>query len=127
MNLLENVAIAFRGLTANALLEDAALCRAAGMNDFLSKAIDRKALYRMIARWARPGVRQEDAAGLLNAMFCYQLGINLWVGALLSLIFCLGVGFLNGYLVMRTGIPSFSTTCIGPPLSSPTSARAASS
>src|SRR6476646_3922097 len=50
------------------------------------------------------------AAGLFNAMFCYQLGINLWVGALLSLIFSLGIGFLNGYLVMRTGIPSFLIT-----------------
>ena len=49
-------------------------------------------------------------AGLFNAMFCYQLGINLWVGALLSLILCLGIGFLNGYLVMRTGIPSFLIT-----------------
>lgn len=50
------------------------------------------------------------SAGLLNAMFCYNLGINLWVGALLSLILCLGIGFLNGYLVMRTGIPSFLIT-----------------
>ena len=49
-------------------------------------------------------------AGLFNAMFCYNLGINLWVGALLSLILCLGIGFLNGYLVMRTGIPSFLIT-----------------
>ena len=50
------------------------------------------------------------SAGLINAMFCYQLGINLWVGAILSLVFCLFVGFLNGYLVMRTGIPSFLIT-----------------
>jgi simple sugar transport system permease protein len=50
------------------------------------------------------------SAGLINAMFCYQLGINLWVGAVLSLVFCLFVGFLNGYLVMRTGIPSFLIT-----------------
>jgi len=50
------------------------------------------------------------SAGLLNAMFCYQLGINLWVGAVISLVFCLAVGFLNGYLVMRTGIPSFLIT-----------------
>jgi simple sugar transport system permease protein len=50
------------------------------------------------------------AAGLVNAMFCYELGINLIVGAILSLIFCLAVGFLNGYLVMRTGIPSFLIT-----------------
>src|SRR3954467_12574053 len=49
-------------------------------------------------------------AGLFNAIFCYQLGINLWVGALLSLVLCLFIGFLNGYLVMRTGIPSFLIT-----------------
>ena len=50
------------------------------------------------------------AAGLTNALICYNLGLNLWVGALLSLILCLGIGFLNGYLVMRTGIPSFLIT-----------------
>ena len=50
------------------------------------------------------------SAALVNAMFCYELGIDLWVGALLSLAFCLSVGFLNGYLVMRTGIPSFLIT-----------------
>jgi simple sugar transport system permease protein len=49
-------------------------------------------------------------AGLFNAMFCYQLGVNLWVGAILSLIFCLCIGFFNGYMVMRTGIPSFLIT-----------------
>ena len=49
-------------------------------------------------------------AGLFNAMFCYQLGINLWVGAILSLVLCLSIGFLNGYLVMRTGFPSFLIT-----------------
>ncbi len=37
-------------------------------------------------------------------------GINLWVGAILSLVFSLAIGFLNGYLVMRTGIPSFLIT-----------------
>ena len=49
-------------------------------------------------------------AGLVNAMFCYQLGINLWVGAILSLVFCLVIGFVNGYLVVRTGVPSFLIT-----------------
>jgi simple sugar transport system permease protein len=49
-------------------------------------------------------------AALTNALICYNLGLNLWVGAILSLIFCLGIGFLNGYLVMRTGIPSFLIT-----------------
>lgn len=50
------------------------------------------------------------SAGLVNAMLCYNLGLNLWVGAILSLVFALAVGFINGYLVMRTGIPSFLIT-----------------
>ncbi|MGW9114372.1 ABC transporter permease [Microbacterium sp. NPDC055683] len=50
------------------------------------------------------------SAGLFNALFSYYLGVNLIVGAVLSLVFCLVVGFVNGYLVMRTGIPSFLIT-----------------
>ncbi|GIF20641.1 simple sugar transport system permease protein [Actinoplanes tereljensis] len=49
-------------------------------------------------------------AGLFNSMFCWYFGVNLWIGAFLSLAFCLLIGFLNGYLVMRTGIPSFLIT-----------------
>ena len=49
-------------------------------------------------------------AGLANSMFCWYFGINMWVSAALSLAFCLAIGFLNGYLVMRTGIPSFLIT-----------------
>jgi simple sugar transport system permease protein len=51
-----------------------------------------------------------STAGLVNALFCWDLGLNLWVGALVSLVFCLLIGFLNGYLVMKTGIPSFLIT-----------------
>jgi PAS domain S-box-containing protein len=47
-------------LTANALLEDAARCKAAGMNDFLSKPIDRAALYATVAKWARAGKKLTD-------------------------------------------------------------------
>jgi simple sugar transport system permease protein len=50
------------------------------------------------------------SAGLCNAIFCYYLGVNLIVGAVLGLIFALTIGFLNGYLVSRTGIPSFLIT-----------------
>jgi simple sugar transport system permease protein len=50
------------------------------------------------------------SAGLFNSMFCWYFGVNMWVGALLSLAFCLLIGFLNGYLVMKTGIPSFLIT-----------------
>jgi simple sugar transport system permease protein len=49
-------------------------------------------------------------AGLVNSMLCWNYGMNLWVGALVSLAFCLLIGFLNGYLVMKTGIPSFLIT-----------------
>jgi simple sugar transport system permease protein len=50
------------------------------------------------------------SAGLFNAMLSYELGLNLWVGAVTSLLFALAIGFLNGYLVMKTGIPSFLIT-----------------
>jgi simple sugar transport system permease protein len=51
-----------------------------------------------------------STAGLVNSLFCWDLGLNLWVGALISLVFCLLIGFLNGFLVMKTGIPSFLIT-----------------
>ena len=49
-------------------------------------------------------------AGLVNAMFSYEYNLNLWVGAVVSLVVALAIGFLNGYLVMRTGIASFLIT-----------------
>src|SRR5690349_18112369 len=49
-------------------------------------------------------------AGLVNSMLCWNFGLNLWIGAIVSLVLCLAIGFLNGYLVMRTGIPSFLIT-----------------
>jgi simple sugar transport system permease protein len=49
-------------------------------------------------------------AGLTAAMLCYQLSINMWVGAIASLVLALFIGWLNGYLVVRTGIPSFLVT-----------------
>ena len=49
-------------------------------------------------------------AALTAAMFCYQLSLNVWVGVLVSLLVALGIGFVNGWLVVRTGIPSFLVT-----------------
>ena len=49
-------------------------------------------------------------AGLVNAMFSYEYNLNLWVGAVVSLVVALAIGFINGYLVMRTGIASFLIT-----------------
>lgn len=49
-------------------------------------------------------------AALTAAMMCYQIGLNVWVGVIVSLAISLVIGFANGYLVMRTGIPSFLIT-----------------
>jgi len=50
------------------------------------------------------------AAALTTSMICYELRLNLWVGVLVSLVLMLLIGFVNGYLVVRTGIPSFLVT-----------------
>jgi simple sugar transport system permease protein len=49
-------------------------------------------------------------SSLAASMLAFNLHLNLWVGAALALVLALGVGFLNGYLVMRTKIPSFLIT-----------------
>jgi simple sugar transport system permease protein len=50
------------------------------------------------------------SAGLVSSMFSYEYNLNLWVGAVLSLVVALAIGFLNGFLVMKTGIASFLIT-----------------
>ena len=49
-------------------------------------------------------------SALVAALTCFQLSLNVWVGVLVALVVSLGVGFLNGYLVVKTGIPSFLIT-----------------
>jgi len=49
-------------------------------------------------------------SALTAALISYQLSLNLWVGVVVSLLVALGIGFINGYLVVRTGIPSFLIT-----------------
>jgi simple sugar transport system permease protein len=49
-------------------------------------------------------------AALAAAMFSYQFSLNAWVGVIVSLVIALAIGFINGYLVVRTGIPSFLIT-----------------
>jgi simple sugar transport system permease protein len=49
-------------------------------------------------------------AALTAAMFSYELSLNLWVGTLVALVLALAIGFWNGWLTMRTGIPSFLIT-----------------
>ncbi len=50
------------------------------------------------------------SAGLLMGMVAVYAGTSIWVGMIVSLAFCLLVGFLNGWLVVSTGLPSFIVT-----------------
>ncbi|MBY6351718.1 ABC transporter permease [Rhodococcoides corynebacterioides] len=49
-------------------------------------------------------------SSIAASMLAYNLHLNVWLGSLLALALALGVGFLNGYLVMKTKIPSFLIT-----------------
>jgi simple sugar transport system permease protein len=50
------------------------------------------------------------SSALVASMFSYQFTANMWIGILVSLAVALGIGFVNGYLVVRTAIPSFLVT-----------------
>jgi simple sugar transport system permease protein len=49
-------------------------------------------------------------SSLAASMLAYNLHLNLWLGTALALVLSLSIGFFNGYLVMRTKIPSFLIT-----------------
>ncbi|WKX14803.1 ABC transporter permease [Streptomyces sp. NL15-2K] len=49
-------------------------------------------------------------SALTASMISYQLTMNVWIGVLVALIVSLAVGFLNGWLVVKTGLPSFLIT-----------------
>lgn len=49
-------------------------------------------------------------SSLAASMLAYNLHLNVWLGAVLALVLALAVGFFNGYLVMKTKIPSFLIT-----------------
>jgi simple sugar transport system permease protein len=50
------------------------------------------------------------SVGLMLVMLTTRGGLNLWVAILVSGVAAVGVGFLNGLLVVRTGLPSFIVT-----------------
>ena len=50
------------------------------------------------------------SAGLMLGILSTKVGMNIWPAMLLTLIAAGGVGFLNGYMVMRTKLPSFIVT-----------------
>lgn len=50
------------------------------------------------------------AAGMVVAIGISELGLPVWMAVLLAFAFALAIGFLNGYLVVRTRLPSFIVT-----------------
>jgi len=50
------------------------------------------------------------SAGLMMGILATELNMNVWLAIVLTLIAASGVGFLNGYMVMRTKLPSFIVT-----------------
>jgi simple sugar transport system permease protein len=50
------------------------------------------------------------ATGMIVTVLGAQYHWSVWLAMLLALIFAVVVGFLNGYLVLRTGLPSFIVT-----------------
>lgn len=50
------------------------------------------------------------AAGMMTAILSVEMGWNIWAAIFASLIMALAVGALNGFLVIRTKLPSFIIT-----------------
>jgi len=50
------------------------------------------------------------SSSLVSSMFSYQMTANVWVGVGVSLLVTLGIGLFNGYLLVRTKLPSFIIT-----------------
>src|SRR6266700_2374047 len=50
------------------------------------------------------------SAALTASLFSYEFTTNVWVGIAVALAEALLIGFLNGWIVVKTGIPSFLVT-----------------
>jgi simple sugar transport system permease protein len=48
--------------------------------------------------------------GMFAGIFAVHTGINVWLAMGLSLLIALFVGFLNGFMVVKSGLPSFIVT-----------------
>ncbi|GHA77198.1 ribose ABC transporter permease [Streptomyces thermoviolaceus subsp. thermoviolaceus] len=49
-------------------------------------------------------------SALTAAMLSYQLTLNVWTGVIVSLAVSLAIGAFNGWMLVRTGLPSFLVT-----------------
>lgn len=50
------------------------------------------------------------ATGMITSIVSVQFGAPIWLAMIVSLAVALGIGFVNGTLVVRTGLPSFIIT-----------------
>ncbi|MGY0064420.1 ABC transporter permease [Streptomyces sp. LZ34] len=50
------------------------------------------------------------SSALTASMLSYQLTMNVWVGVVVALLVSLGIGLFNGWLLVKTGLPSFLVT-----------------
>ncbi|MEU2717088.1 ABC transporter permease [Streptomyces sp. NPDC007205] len=50
------------------------------------------------------------SSALTASMLSYQLTLNVWTGVIVALAVSLGIGAFNGWMVVRTGLPSFLIT-----------------
>lgn len=48
--------------------------------------------------------------GLTTGILMVEFALNVWLAIALSLVLALGLGAINGFVVMRTGLPSFIVT-----------------
>ncbi|OQQ14470.1 ribose ABC transporter permease [Streptomyces sp. M41(2017)] len=49
-------------------------------------------------------------SALTASMLSYQLTMNIWVGVIVALVASLAIGAFNGWMMVRTGLPSFLVT-----------------
>ncbi|NKG21639.1 MULTISPECIES: ABC transporter permease [Paeniglutamicibacter] len=50
------------------------------------------------------------SSALSASLFSWYFGTNVWVGVVLALIVSLAVGFINGWILIKTNLPSFIVT-----------------
>jgi simple sugar transport system permease protein len=50
------------------------------------------------------------ASGMILAVTTVEFGVPFFLAVIITIAFALAIGFVNGYLVIRTGLPSFIVT-----------------
>jgi len=50
------------------------------------------------------------SSALTASMFSWYFSVNVWVGVVLALVVSLGIGYINGWILMKTKLPSFIVT-----------------